>query len=151
MFFNVFSTFSKCSNVSLCFLPVVLDAIASPSSHWQESRSRKISRRNDSIISLSLEKIEFSVLFLVSIFKMLRKKFSFSSRFMRFFKPFSFSSRFSRFVRKILFLFSIYEILKQDSLSLLEFSRFLEKNLFLFSFDDIFKTIPFLFSIFQNP
>ena len=65
---------------------------------------------------------------------------------MIFFKPFSFSSRFSRFVRKILFLFSIYEILKQDSLSLLEFSRFLEKNLFLFSFNDIFKTIPFLFS-----
>ena len=65
---------------------------------------------------------------------------------MRFYKQFSFSFRFSRFLRKILFLFSIYEILKQDSLSLLEFSRFLEKNLFLFSFNDIFKTIPFLFS-----
>ena len=95
-------------------------------SHWQESRSRKISRRNDSIISLSLEKMEFSVLFLVSIFKMLRKKFSFSSRFMRFFEQFSFSSRFSRFLRKILFCFSIYEIPKQDSLSLLLFSRFWE-------------------------
>ena len=113
-------------------------------SHWQESWSRKISRRYDSIISLSLEKIEFSVLFLVSIFKMLRKKFSFSSRFMRFFKPFSFSSWFSRFFKNNLCLFSIYEILKQDSLSLLEFSRFWEKNLFLFSMYEIFKMILFL-------
>ena len=68
-------------------------------SHWQESRSRKISRRNDSIISLSLEKMEFSVLFLVSIFKMLRKKFSFSSWFMR-------------FLITILFLFSNFKIFK---------------------------------------
>ena len=107
---------------------VAITFLAHSISHWQESRSRKISRRNYSIISLSLEIIEFSVLFLVSIFKMLRKKISFSSRFMRFFKPFSFSSRFSRFLRKMLFLFSIYEILKQDSISLLEFSRFWEKK-----------------------
>ena len=44
--------------------------------------------------------------------------------FMRFLKQFSFSFQFSRYLRKILFLFSIFEIPKQDSLSLLEFSRF---------------------------
>ena len=43
------------------------------SSHWQESRSREISRRNDSLFSLSLEKIKFSFPFLFSIFKIFRK------------------------------------------------------------------------------
>ena len=43
-------------------------------SHWQESRSRKFSRRNDSLFSRSLEKIKFSFLFLFSIFKIFRKK-----------------------------------------------------------------------------
>ena len=42
----------------------------------------KISRRNDSYFSLSSWRIVFSFLF--SIFKILRKKFSFYSRFMRF-------------------------------------------------------------------
>ena len=72
------------------------------SSHWQESRSRKISRRNDSIFSRSLEKIGFSFLFLFLIVKIFRNLFYFSSRFMRFFNPFSFSFQFSRFLRKIL-------------------------------------------------
>ena len=116
----------RCSQCNKTFK--IADHLKVHISHWQESRSRKISRRNDSIISLSLEKMEFSVLFLVLIFKMLRKKFSFSSRFMRFFEQFSFSSRFSRFLRKIFFCFLIYEITKKDSLSLLEFSRFCEKK-----------------------
>ena len=42
-------------------------------SHWQESRSRKISRRNDSLFSRSLEKTDFSFLFLFSTFKIFRK------------------------------------------------------------------------------
>ena len=62
-------------------------------SHWQESRSRNISRRNDSIFPRSLEKIEFSLLFLFSIFKIFRKEFYFSSRFMIFLNPFSFFLR----------------------------------------------------------
>ena len=64
------------------------------SSHWQESRSRKISRRNDSLFSRSLEKTDFSFLFLFSIFKIFRKKFNFSSWFVRFLKLFSFCSWF---------------------------------------------------------
>ena len=47
------------------------------SSHWQESRSRKISRRNDSIFSRSLEKIGFLFLFLFLIFKIFRNLFYF--------------------------------------------------------------------------
>ena len=47
------------------------------SSHWQESRSRKISRRNDSIFSRSLEKIGFLFLFLFLIFKSFRNLFYF--------------------------------------------------------------------------
>ena len=53
-------------------------------SHWQESRSRKISRRNDSLISRSLEKTGFTFFFLFSIFKTFRKKLYFSSWFVRF-------------------------------------------------------------------
>ena len=125
--------------------------LGQPASHWQESRSRKISRRNDSLFSRSLEKTDFSFLFLFSIFKIFRKKFYFSSRFVRFLKPFSFyswfsrflrknslslldwwdfetqisfSSRFSRFWEKFLFLFSIYEIFENNSLSLLNFQDF---------------------------
>ena len=45
-------------------------------SHWQESRSRKISRRNDFLFSRSLEKIKFSFLFLFSIFKNFRNSIS---------------------------------------------------------------------------
>ena len=92
-----------------------------------------------------------AILFLFSIFKIFRKKFYFSSRFVRFLNPFSFSSWFSRFLRKIslslldwwdsetqisfssrfsrcwekiLFLFSIYEIFENNSLSLLNFQGF---------------------------
>ena len=50
---------------------------------------------------------------------------------------FSFSSRFSRSQEKILFLFSIYEILKKNSLSLLDFWDFEEKFLFLLSIYEI--------------
>ena len=64
----------------------------------------------------------------------------------------------------ILFLFSIFKIFKKNSLSFLDlwdsetrfsFSSWIfkilrEKNIFLFSFNEIFKTIPFLFSIFRN-
>ena len=77
-------------------------------SHWQESRSQKILRRNDLIISLSLEKMEFSVLFLVSIFKMLRKKILFLFSIYEIFQT-------------ILFLFSIFKIFKKNSLSFLNF------------------------------
>ena len=56
----------------------------------------KFSKRNYSYFSLSSWGIVFSFLFLFSIFKILRQKFSFSSRFVRFLKQFSFSSRFSR-------------------------------------------------------
>ena len=69
-------------------------------SHWQESQSQEISKRNDSYSSLSSWRIVFSFLFLFSIFKILRHKFSFSSRFVRFLKQFSFSSRFSRLWRQ---------------------------------------------------
>ena len=108
-------------------------------SHWQESRSRKISRRNDSLFSRSLEKIKFSFLFLFSIFKIFRKKFYFSSRFVRFLNPFSFSSWFSRFLRKIsLSLLDWWDSETQISFSS-RFSRYLEKILFLFSIYEIFE------------
>ena len=107
--------------------------------HWQESRSRKISRRNDSIFSRSLEKIEFSFLFLFSIFKIVRKKFYFSSRFMRLLNLFSFSSLFSRFLRKkSLSLLDWWDSETQISFSS-RFSRFWEKFLLLFSISEIFK------------
>ena len=61
---------------------------------------KKFSWRNYSYFSLSSWIIVFSFLFLFSIFKILRQKFSFSSRFVRFLKQFSFSSRFSRLWRK---------------------------------------------------
>ena len=108
-------------------------------SHWQESRSRNISRRNDSIFPRSLEKIEFSLLFLFSIFKIFRKKFYFSSRFMRLLNPFSFSSRFSRFLRKnSLSLLDWWDSETQISFSS-QFSRFWEDFPFLFSIYEIFK------------
>ena len=68
--------------------------------------SREISRNTDLSRSLSLEKIEFSFLFLFSIFKTFRKN---------------------------IFLFSIYEIFNHKSRSLLDFQDFEEKFLFLFS------------------
>ena len=106
--------------------------------HWQESRSRKISRRNDSIFSRSLEKIGFSFLFLFSIFKIFRKNFYFSSRFMRFFNPFSFSFQFSRCLRKnSLSLLDWWDSETQISFSS-RFSRFWEKFLLLFSISEIF-------------
>ena len=55
---------------------------------------------------------------------------------------FSFSSRFSRSPEKILFLFSIYEILLSYSRSLLEFQDFEEKFLLLLS---IVKIVLYLF------
>ena len=107
-------------------------------SHWQEYLSRKISRRNDSLFSRSLEKTDFSFLFLFSIFKIFRKKFYFSSRFVRFLKPFSFYSWFSRFLRKNPFsLLDWWDFATQISFSSW-FSRFWEKNLFLFSIYEIF-------------
>ena len=137
--------------ICLLLLLLLSQLMHARSSHWQESRSRKISRRNDSLFSRSLEKIKFSFLFLFSIFKIFRKKFYFSSRFVRFLKPFSFyswfsrffrkkslslldwwdsetqisfSSRFSRFLKKILFLFSIFNIFEKNTLSLLGFQDF---------------------------
>ena len=88
----------------------------------------KISRRNESIFSLSSWRNDFSFLFFLSIFKNSRKKFSFSSRFMRFYwailvhfsifktlkKNFSFSSRFMRFYWAILVHFSIFKTLKKN-------------------------------------
>ena len=72
----------------------------------------KFSKRNDSQFSLSSWRSEFSYLVLLSIFKILRKKFSFSSRF-------------SRFYIEIHFLLSIFKIFKMKywywkSLSLLD-------------------------------
>ena len=72
----------------------------------------KFSKRNDSQFSLSSWRGEFSYLVLLSIFKILRKKFSFSSRF-------------SRFYIEIHFLLSIFKIFKMKywywkSLSLLD-------------------------------
>ena len=67
----------------------------------------KISRRNDSYFSLSSWRIIFSFLFLFSIFKILRPKFSFSSPFVRCFK-------------RILLLLSIFKIVKKNSLSTLD-------------------------------
>ena len=63
----------------------------------------KFSKRNDSQFSLSSWRGEFSYLVLLSIFKILRKKSSFSSRF----------SRFLRWNIDIesLFLFSIVNII----------------------------------------
>ena len=108
-------------------------------SHWQESQSRKISRRNYSLFSRSLKKNEFSFLFLFSIFKIFRKKFHFPSRFVRFLNPFSFSSWFSRFWRKIsLSLLDWWDSETQISFSS-RFSRYLEKILFLFSIYEIFE------------
>ena len=113
------------------------------SSHWQESRSRKISRRNDSIFSRSLEKIGFSFLFLFLIFKIFRNLFYFSSRFMRFFNPFSFSFQFSRFLRKnSRSLLDCWDSETQISFSS-RFSRFWEKFLLLFSISEIPKNKTF--------
>ena len=118
-------------------------------SHWQESRSRKISRRNDSLFSRSLEKTDFSFLFLFSIFKICRKKFNFSSRFVRFLKPFSFYSWFSRFLRKnSLSLLDWWDSETQISFSSW-FSRFWEKISFSSRFMRFLITILFLFSIFK--
>ena len=143
-------------------------------SHWQESRSRKIPRRNYSLFSLSFEKIKFPFLFLFSIFKIFRKQIHFSSRFVRFSNPFSFSSWFSRFSRKnslslldwwdsetqisfssrfsrcwekILFLFSIYEIFWEQISFSSQFSRCWEK--FSSRFMRFLRTILFLCSIFK--
>ena len=108
--------------------------------HWQESQSRKIWRRNDSIFSRSLEKIGFSFLFLFSIFKIFRKNFYFSSRFMRFFNPFSFSFQFSRCLRKnSLSLLHWWDSETQISLSS-RFSRFWEKISFSSQFLRFLKT-----------
>ena len=82
---------------------------------------------------------EENVLFLFSIFKIFRKKFNFSSRFVRFLNPFSFSSWFSRFLRKIsLSLLDWWDSETQISFSS-RFSRYLEKILFLFSIYEIFE------------
>ena len=88
---------------------------------------------------ISLEKIKWSFLFLFSILKIFRKKFYFSSRFVRFLNPFSFSSWFSRFLRKIsLSLLDWWDSETQISFSS-RFSRYLEKILFLFSIYEIFE------------
>ena len=80
--------------------------------------------RNDSSFSLSVWRTEFSFLFLFSIFKNLKTKFSFSSRI-------------SRFLRKI-------------SLSLLDFWDFEEKNPFLFSIFKIWiEKFLFLLSMYK--
>ena len=90
----------------------------------------KFSKRNDSQFSLSSWRSEFSYLVLLSIFKILRKKFSFSSRF-------------SRSYIEILFPLSIFKILKKDfSFS----SRFMTywywKSLSLLDFQDYFLFSP---------
>ena len=82
----------------------------------------KISRRNGPFFSISSWRIEFSFLEMLSNVKILKKKFSFSSRNSRFGKKFSFSSRRN-------------EILQTDSLSLLDsslnvFSNSREKSYF---------------------
>ena len=114
------------------------------SRHWQESRSRKISRRNDSIFSRSLEKIKFSLLFLFSIFKIVSKKIYFSSRFMRLLNPFYFCFLFSRFFRKnSLSLLGWWDSETQILFSS-RFSRFWENFLLFCSIHEIFKNYFFL-------
>ena len=101
---------------------------------WQESRSRE--KRLEKLLiffSLDLENWTFISLFLLdfqefenqilvhfSNFKTFKKKFSFSSRFMRFWRknPFLFSI-IPILIGKILFLLSMYEIFPIISLSLL--------------------------------
>ena len=75
----------------------------------------KISRGNGSFFSISSWRIEFSFLEMFSNVKILKKKFSFSSRNSRFGKKFSFSSRRN-------------EILQTDSLSLLDSSLNFSSN-----------------------
>ena len=82
----------------------------------------KISRGNGPFFSISSWRIEFSFLEMLSNVKILKKKFSFSSRNSRFWKKFSFTSRKN-------------EILQTDSLSLLDsslnvFSNSREKSYF---------------------
>ena len=100
-----------------------------------------ISRKNDSLISLSLEKREFSVLFLVSIFKMLRKKILFLVSiyeifqtifflfliFKIFWEKFSYLSRFMRFWSKILFLFLNFQDFEGKISSSTRLMRFLKR------------------------
>ena len=82
----------------------------------------KISKGNGPFFSILSWRIEYSSLELFSIVKILKKKFSFSSRNSRFWKKFSFTSRKN-------------EILQTDSLSLLDsslnvFSNSREKSYF---------------------
>ena len=72
----------------------------------------KFSKRNYSWFSLSSWRSEFSRLVLLSIFKILRNHFSFSSWFTRFLIPTSLSPLdFQDFVEQFLFLLSIFKIL----------------------------------------
>ena len=93
-----------------------------PTRHWRDSRSRENLERKWSIFFISSWRIEFSFLKMLSNVKILKKKFSFSSRNSRFWKKFSFTSRKN-------------EILQTDSLSLLDsslnvFSNSREKSYF---------------------
>ena len=85
----------------------------------------KFSKRNYSWFSLSSWRSEFSSLVLLSNFKILRKHFSFSSRFTRFLYWTSLSPLdFQDFVEQFLFLLSIFNILKNNFSFSSRFSRF---------------------------
>ena len=101
---------------------------------WQESRSREkclekwliffsLGLENWIFISLSFldfQEFENQILFLFSNFKIVKKNFSFSSRYMRFWRKILFLfSIFKILIEKFLFLLSMYEILPIISLSLL--------------------------------
>ena len=101
--------------------------------HWQESRSRKISRRNYSFFSRSLGKTEFSFLFLFSISKIFRKIILFVFLICEIFKA-------------ILFLFLIFKIFKKKSLSPPDWWD--SETQFFFFFFILRKTL-FLFSIYE--
>ena len=106
-------------------------------SHWQESLSQKILRRNYSIFSRSLEKIGFSFLFLFLIFKIFKNLFYLSSQFMRIFNPFSVSFQFSRSLRKNSRSLLDWWDSETQILFSSRFSRFWEKILLLFSISKI--------------
>ena len=103
------------------FLVEVLPQKGSIQSLTRVSISKNLEKKLLLNFSLARENRILSFLSLL-IFKSLRTKFSFSSQILR-------------FLRKKFFLFLIFEILKQDSLSLLDFQDFENKILFLFSID----------------
>ena len=83
-----------------------------PPRHWRDSRPWENLERKWSIFSLARWRIEFSFLDIILIVKILKKKFSFSSRNSRFWRKISLL-KWMRFCKHILFLFSRFKILRE--------------------------------------